>query len=507
MRCAGGQPLKFRRAPACDRLNLPALCGAESHLSPDDGGGYDPGMLRPTAQYDAALQFLWQRIDYERATAVAYGERAYKLDRMRELLARLGNPQAGLPIVHVAGTKGKGSTAAMAAAVLTAAGYRAGLYSSPHLHAIEERMAIDGVDCPQQQFAELVERVRPIVAQMDVAASRIAGECGPTYFELTTALALLHFAGQRVDAAVLEVGMGGRLDSTNVCLPLVSVITSISFDHTRQLGNTLAAIAGEKAGIIKPGVPVVSGVLPHEPRAVIQAAAHAAGSRLVQLGREFDYEYIAPIDCQQRDVRARFDYRFGDDGDARRWSAIELNLLGRHQAANAAVALAALEQLRVHGFKVGETAVREGLGRVRWPARVEVVGRRPAIVLDAAHNVASAAALLETIDESFAARRRILVFASTKDKDLRGMLARLLPRFEHVIFTRYLNNPRFVPPEDLAELAHELGTGCQIARDPAAAWDDVRQLAQPDDLVCITGSFFIAAEMRDEIDRRPLGNA
>jgi dihydrofolate synthase/folylpolyglutamate synthase len=462
-------------------------------------------MLRSTANYDAALAFLWQRIDYERALSVSYGERAYKLDRMRELLARLGDPQTRLPIVHVAGTKGKGSTAAMAAAVLTAAGYRSGLYSSPHLQAIEERMAVDGQNCPRADFAQWLERLRPVVESMDAAAARVPGECGPTYFELTTALALLYFADRRVDAAVLEVGMGGRLDSTNVCLPLVSVITSISFDHTKQLGNTLAAIAGEKAGIIKPGVPVVSGVVPDEPRQVIEAASRGAGSRLVQLGRDFDFCYRPPAECDRSDQPARFDYRYASGPTGRQWRDIELNLLGRHQAANAAVALATLEQLGERGFRIHEPAVRAGLKSVRWPARVEVVGRRPTIVIDAAHNLASASALLETIDESFVAQRRILVFASTKDKDLRGMLGLLLPRFDHVIFTRYLNNPRFVPPEELAELADELGAAYQLAEDPAAAWQHARQIAGPQDLICVTGSFFIAAEMREQIDRSPLG--
>ena len=226
--------------------------------------------------YDDALALLWERIDYERASGVVYGESEYKLDRMRELLARLGNPQSSAPIVHVAGTKGKGSTAAMTAAVLSAAGYRTGLFSSPHLKRVEERMAIDGQLCPEAEFLKLARRLRPIVADMDAQAARTSGEVGPTYFELTTAVALLHFATQQVDAMVLEVGMGGRLDSTNVCSSTVSVITSISFDHTRQLGHTLALIAREKAGIIKPGVPVVSGVVADEPRGVIEEVSQPA---------------------------------------------------------------------------------------------------------------------------------------------------------------------------------------------------------------------------------------
>jgi dihydrofolate synthase/folylpolyglutamate synthase len=240
--------------------------------------------------YDDALALLWERIDYERASGIVYGESEYKLDRMRELLARLGDPQSSAPIIHVAGTKGKGSTAAMIAAVLSAAGYRTGLFSSPHLTRVEERMAIDGQPCPEGEFVELARRLRPIVAEMDALAARTPGEVGPTYFELTTALALLHFAAQKVDAMVLEVGMGGRLDSTNVCASTVAVITSISFDHTRQLGHTLALIAREKAGIIKPGVPVVSGVIADEPRNVIEEVSRRQRSPIVQLGRDFDFD-------------------------------------------------------------------------------------------------------------------------------------------------------------------------------------------------------------------------
>ncbi|MEX0613266.1 MAG: Mur ligase family protein, partial [Pirellulales bacterium] len=205
----------------------------------------------------AALHWLMGRINYERTALIAYQERQLKLDRMRQLLTRLGQPDAGMKIVHVAGTKGKGSTAAMIAGMLTAAGYRTGLFSSPHLERIEERFAVDGQPCTADELVALVNRLRPVAHAMDEEAAADGDPtAGPTYFDVTTAMALLHFVEREVDAAVLEVGLGGRLDSTNVCLPAVSVITSISFDHMKQLGNTLAAIAREKAGIIKPGVPV-----------------------------------------------------------------------------------------------------------------------------------------------------------------------------------------------------------------------------------------------------------
>jgi dihydrofolate synthase / folylpolyglutamate synthase len=453
----------------------------------------------------SALAFLLSRIDYERSLVVPYGLREFKLDRMRELLARMGNPQASLAIVHVAGTKGKGSTAAMIAAALTAAGYRTGLFTSPHMARLEERVNVDGCPCSSAELVDLVARLRPIAEGMDAAAARATGETGLTYFELTTAMALMSFAGRSVDAAVLEVGMGGRLDSTNVCDPLVSVITSISFDHTQQLGNSLAEIAAEKAGIIKPGVPVISGVVDDEPRRVIRAAARAACSPLRQSRVDFDYAYHPPRGVEASEVPARVDVRLAFPDPPRRYDRLGLSLLGRHQAANAAVAVAALAELETRGFTIAEFALRRGLSSLVWPARVEVVARRPTVVVDAAHNAASVSALLATLDESFSARERVLVFATTRDKDVGGMLPLLLARFDHVILTRYASNPRGVPLDELAAIAASLGaTNTSLAAAPAQAWDAVRARAMPDDLVCVTGSFYIAGEMRREMAERPL---
>lgn len=446
---------------------------------------------------DLALQFLAGRIDYERALGVPYGNRDFRLDRMRDLLSRLGNPHHALRIVHVAGTKGKGSTAAMIAAVLSAAGYRAGLYSSPHLERIEERLMVDGAICPRDALAALVARIRPVMAAMDAESAR-EGRPGPTYFEITTALALLRFALARVDAAVLEVGMGGRLDSTNVCSPLVSVITSISYDHTQQLGTTLGQIAREKAGIIKPGVPVVSGVVDDEARAVIAETARRHGCPLVELGRDFDFVYRPPTDLARGASRARIDFAYRAEMAPRKVEEIELALVGRHQAANAAVGMATLVELGRGGFEISESAVRRGLAQVRWPARVELVRQAPAVVLDSAHNVASVEALVQVLDESFSSPRRLLIFATTRDKNVRGMLDVLLPRFDEVIFTRYWSNPRGVPPEELESLSAELSPTPprHLCSDPATAWRLAMRLASSEDVICIAGSLFLAAEMR-----------
>ncbi len=451
-------------------------------------------------QRESLLKFLADRIDYERMRIMPYGVAEFRLGRMRQLLTRLGNPHHGLAVVHVAGTKGKGSTAAALAAVLRAAGYRTGLFTSPHLERVEERVAVDGRMCPPEQFAALLAEVRPAVEALDrQAARRGGGRIGPTYFEILTAAALLHFAREKIDLAVLEVGLGGRLDATNVCTPEVSIITSISFDHTRQLGATLAAIAGEKAGIVKRGVPLVSGVTDDEPREVIRQVCRRRRCRLLQRGVDFDFDYRPPRRLEQAAAPGKMDFRdLHAAGEGYR--DLSLGLVGRHQAANAAVALAALEQLRNSGWNIPEQSVRRGLAGLTWPARVEVAARRPAVVLDGAHNVASVDALVETLDESFSPARRLLVFASTQEKDVRGMIQRLLGRFDEVVFTQYLDNPRAVPPEELQAIAREL-TGRQhpVFRDPAAAWEAVCRLARPEDLICVTGSLFIAAEMRRQL--------
>jgi len=467
-----------------------------------------PVSLDPNlAPREAALQFLHGRIDYERMPSLPYGAQEFKLDRMRDLMTRLGNPQQALPIVHVAGTKGKGSTAAMIGAVLSASGRRTGVFTSPHLDCLEERVAIDGQPCSSAELVALVDQIRPVVEAMDRAASTCdPPELGATYFEITTAMALLHFFRREVDAAVLEVGLGGRLDSTNVCRPRVSVITSISFDHTQQLGNTLESIAREKAGIIKPGVPVVSGVMAPGPREVIRRICADRGCRLVELGTDFDFDYDPPRRLESAPARGKIDFRYSGPGGEQGYSGVSLGLLGRHQAANAAVALAVLAELRLGGWEIPEEAVRSGLAEVRWPGRVELVARRPAIVIDAAHNPASIEALLAVLRESFSVRRRILVFAATREKDVPTMLGQVLGQFDHVILTRYLDNPRSVPPEELEAAAVELtGRRWQVCPRPADAWEAVCRLAEPGDLVCVTGSFFIAAEMRRQLQARPLG--
>lgn len=457
-------------------------------------------------RHAAALEFLLGRINYERVAVLPYGERQLKLDRMRTLLNRLGNPDAGLPIVHVAGTKGKGSTSALVAAMLHAAGYDVGVYSSPHLERLEERFAINGLPCSADELSMLVERLRPIVQQMDAAATAANDPTlSPTFFELTTALALMYFAERRVDAVVLEVGLGGRLDSTNVCQPAVTVITSISLDHTKQLGDTTAKIAAEKAGIIKHGVPVVVGALDDQAHAVVQEIARHHGARVIVAGRDFSFRYRAPHEVDAHAAAGEIDFIAGGGDDLFELSAAKLRMLGQHQAANAAVALATILELRRQGWLVSTDAMRSGLAEAALPGRIEVIGRRPTVVLDVAHNVASVAALIEALQESFAAQERVLLFAASKDKDAPGMLRVLAPYFQRIIATEYRENPRAIPVDQIAQWCREekqrLGQSADASQVascslPSDALRLAREWTKPNQLLCITGSFFIAAELR-----------
>lgn len=469
----------------------------------------------------SAERFLVNRINYESSAKIPYGQRDFKLDRMCHLMDQLGNVQNGLKVVHVAGTKGKGSTASMIASILTSAGYRTGLYSSPHLTRIEERLSLNGKACLPDDFARLVEQIRPTVEHIDKNDRLLknADPRSPTYFDVTTALAFLYFAERNPDIVVLEVGLGGRLDSTNVCKPLVSVITSISLDHTKQLGDSLEEIAAEKAGIIKRGVDVVSGVQGTAAAEVIRQRAADQEAPLYELGNNFhidvDLETIKQATHNHAvDDTIRFPvFDFHDSTNSRdSISSVSLGLLGRHQAANAALAIATCRRLISTGdYSVSEDAIRSGLTQVSCPARIEVVASHPTIVVDTAHNPASMQALFNTLDEAFPHRRRIVLFASSCEKDISEMLSILVSQVDELILTRYQDNPRAISIEDLSTLAHSAvarqhvqskGQACaRITRheQPLDALQAARAIASKYDLICITGSFFLAGELRDTV--------
>jgi dihydrofolate synthase/folylpolyglutamate synthase len=339
------------------------------------------------------------------------------------------------------------------------------------------------------------EELTVLLEDVQAAVARSHGALEPTFFEVATAVGFLHFRRRQVDAAVVEVGLGGRFDSTNVCRPVVSVITSISFDHMQQLGDKLASIAREKAGIIKPGRPVVSGATAPEARTVIAQVARERRAPLDQLGLDFHYAYVPGQVTHETTRPPRVRVVTGCDRPA--WPEMELGLLGEHQAANAAVAVRCVEVLRAQGWSIRDDAVAAGLSEVSWPARLEVVGRRPLVVLDCAHNVASAEALVETLQSTFPPLRRWLVFAGSADKDLSGILGVLAPHFTHAFLTRYGNNPRSLPAEDVAALLRRVSDlPSTVCPAPEEAWRLARSQARPDDLICITGSVFLAGELR-----------
>jgi dihydrofolate synthase/folylpolyglutamate synthase len=455
--------------------------------------------------YDEAIQFWFGRVNYEQKAPQVHD---LNLDRMRTLLERLGNPHERLRIIHIAGSKGKGSTAAMLAAVLEAAGYRTGLFTSPHLVHVEERIQVARQPISRKELAALMAEIQSaaVGASLPMVTRPVLETQGPaslerslTFFEIATALGFLHFVRRRVDVAVIEVGLGGRFDSTNVCMPLAAIITSISLDHTQVLGNTPELIAVEKAGIIKRGRPTISGVRGDGPRRVIADVCRARGSPLRALERDFHYEYEpAVIDAAHEEDAVAHVHTWRQ---TRR--GVHLGLIGEHQAHNAAVAVAAIELLGELGLPVNEAALRRGLAEVQWPARLEVVGRRPIAVLDCAHNVASAHALVQALRTSFplaAGGRRLLVFAGSRDKDLAGMLRVLAPLFDRILLTRFRNSTRTTSPQDLAQLL-PAGHTATTVEDAVEAWRQAQGEAVEGDLICAAGSVFLAGELRAALQR------
>ncbi len=396
------------------------------------------------------------------------------LETINEMLARLGRPQGRYHTLHIGGTNGKGSTAAMTAAILRAAGYRVGLYTSPHLVDFRERIRVNDDPIPEDCVAELTERLQ------DAAGLSLS----PTFFEFTTALALQFFAGSQVEIAVLEVGMGGRFDATNVVVPLASAITNVALDHEEYLGHTVGAIAFEKAGIIKRDVPVVAGRLSPEAVEVIKRIASEQAAPLVRLH----------VDFRTHGDRECFRY------DGLNWFYADLfcPLDGTHQLDNAACSLALLELAAAKGIRVSEESVRAGLRSVCWEGRLEVVEHHPTLLLDGAHNPAAAeavAAHLAAYRGDHPGSRILLVIGMMRDKDLEGFFRAILPTVDEAIVTQ-ANMARAATVEELCSFLGERSDSVHVAPHTADALALARRLASPEDLICVTGSLMLVGEVK-----------
>jgi dihydrofolate synthase/folylpolyglutamate synthase len=415
------------------------------------------------------------------STAVAYLYRLQKhgiklgLATMTALMSRLGMPQTRYRTLHIAGTNGKGSTAAMAAAVLQAAGYRVGLYTSPHLVEFRERIRVNGEMIAELQVAQLTEQLQ-VLCQPDLS---------PTFFEYTTAMAFQHFADSEVDVAVLEVGLGGRFDATNVVAPMACAITTISLDHQEYLGTTRSSIAFEKAGIIKPEVPVVVGRLDDDAWETIEQVARERQAPMFRLDKDFRTEGKTP---------QRFSYR----GLGVQYDGLTCALEGRHQLDNAACALALLGAAAPQGITVAAEAVRAGLRAVNWAGRLEVVDRRPTILLDGAHNPAAVKALADYLacgDRSYRSHPIVLVLGMMRDKDHRGFFEPLKGLVDEVVLTQ-ADLPRAATALELQASLEDLLPRTHVVPSPGDAMALAKQLATPDGLVCVTGSLMLVGECK-----------
>jgi dihydrofolate synthase/folylpolyglutamate synthase len=397
----------------------------------------------------------------------------YKLERMEAALDVIGNPHRRLRAVHIAGTKGKGSVAAMLDSCLRAAGYRTGLYTKPHLVNLAERTRISGAEIPAAQMLDYIERLRAIYDRAGLAL---------TFFEFTVAMMFLYFAEENVDIAIIETGLGGRLDSTNVVKPILSVITPIGFDHMEYLGYTIAAIAGEKGGIIKNEVPVVIGARDPEARLALTSIAAQRRSAMRLIDRDFSYKSYAPAH--------RLDYH-GLGLDLRE---LEIGLAGPFQHENAAIAAATLEALRAQGWSVDEDAIRRGMREIYWPGRFDIVSERPFVILDCAHNEMSIAALLDTMTVELGPDvKPRLIFGCQSAKEWTRMAAMLGPHVRDVTLTRARPKAPLEPEELLPHFAAYCPA--RVERDPMRAIERVVSEMSPDDVALVTGSVYLIGEV------------
>jgi dihydrofolate synthase/folylpolyglutamate synthase len=433
--------------------------------------------------YLAAVRYLLS-LGREMAAPTQAAAAKFDLENITTLLERLGRPDRAFPVVHIAGTNGKGSTAAFVERILREAGFRTGLNTSPHLERINERIRISGDEISDARFGEIFTRIHAVIEEL-LAEGKLKAH--PTYFECVTALAFEAFAQERVEFAVIEVGLGGRLDATNVVLPVVSVITRIDFDHENYLGHSLKEIAGEKAGILKPQVPAVIAEQYPEARGVLLARAHELHCPFVETSEAYRVEVETMEGGYLRgrvaDVASGADYRLSP------------SLPGRFQLQNALNALAAARILQDRGYKVNDENIVAGIATAEWPGRLERLQGGPDVYLDGAHNPGAARELARFLEENFADRKVYLIFGAMRDKAVDEVAGLLFPQAHEVIFTQP-GTPRAVSATQLAEMAGDHAAKFSILQNAEEALESVLAKARPEDAIFITGSLYLVGELR-----------
>jgi dihydrofolate synthase/folylpolyglutamate synthase len=441
-------------------------------------------VAKPFRGYQEAIKYLFSRTDYEKERYFRYNVTTFNLDRMEKLLSLVGNPQRKFPTAHIAGTKGKGSTATMLAKMLEANEYKVGLYTSPHVVNLHERIMVNSQMVTEAEMLGLLNRIYAPV-------EKIAKTDPPTFFEIMTAMAFMHFADVKVDIGVIETGLGGRLDSTNVIQPKVVGITSISFDHQHLLGNTLAKIAAEKAGIFKPGVPIVTVLQEPEVIQVLKTQANSVKAPISIVGADIDFS------CRFEASRELGPHnRICVTTPNSKFEHLRVPLHGRHQAVNCGLALAMLDKLRTLGYDIDFRKTTDGLSAVSLPGRMELICKDPRIMIDAAHNAASIRALIHAIGQNIPYDSMIVIFGCNGDKDVTGMLRELQYGADKVIFTRS-NSLRAMSPQALADTYTEIcGKMCQVSPSLGGALQLAKSAVSKEDLICITGSFYLIGQAK-----------